>query len=249
MNPSPRKIKLFEAKLKILNKKYDIYREKNNLDEIDAYRQCRNFFLEHTEYTHMAILPDDLLVDLKHVDKLVDDLDKHDYDVLSGISNFAMSSKNFFNNMTCIDYRNYGAVDQLARTGRFDYFKQIMTRETYKKIKEDMASKPDRIIRVAISHFPLTIIKREVVEKIEFGNNLMGVDTVFFQDCINKSIATYADLDVEMVHIKGIEENHEMQTSILMAFDKNISTKISFIASNPPKKQQIFLPKIEEVTE
>src|SRR6476620_1344884 len=73
INPSPRKIKLFEAKLNILNTKYDILREKNNFNEVEAYNNCRDYFLSHTEYTHMAILPDDLLVDLKHVDKLVDD--------------------------------------------------------------------------------------------------------------------------------------------------------------------------------
>lgn len=245
VNPSPRKIKLFEAKLAVLNTKYDILREKYNFNEVEAYNNCRDYFLSHHEYTHMAILPDDLLVDLKHVDKLVEDLEKYDYDVLSGISNFAMSSKNFFNRMTCIDYTNYGAVDQLAKTARFDYFKQVMTREDYKKLKEELANKPNRIIRVALSNFPLTIAKRSVIEKIEFGMSLMGVDTVFFQSCINKGIATYADLDVEMLHIKGIEENHEMQGSILMAFDMSVTTKIHFIASNPPKKEQIFLPKIQ----
>src|SRR4249920_4150187 len=81
VNPSPRKIKWFESKLKILNTKYDIFREKDNLDEVNAYKECRDFFLEHTEYTHMAILPDDLLVDVKHVDRLVEDLEQFDYDV------------------------------------------------------------------------------------------------------------------------------------------------------------------------
>jgi hypothetical protein len=249
INPSPRKIKLFEVKLEILNQKYDILREKYNFDEVDAYNQCRNYFLSHPEYTHMAILPDDLLVDLKHVDKLVEDLEKYDYDVLSGISNFAMSSKNFWNRMTCIDYNNYGAVDQLAKTARFDYFTQVMTRERYDKIKEEMANKPNRIIRVALSNFPFTIAKRHVIEKIEFGMSLMGVDTVFFQSCINHGIPTYADLDVQMVHIKGIEENHEMKDSIFMAFDRSVTTKIHFIVSNPPKKEQIFLPKIQQTTE
>ena len=245
INPSPRKIKLFEAKLQILNTKYDILREKNNFNEVEAYNNCRDYFLSHPEYTHLAILPDDLLVDLKHVDRLVEDLEKYDYDVLSGISNFSMESKNFFNHMTCIDYLNYGAVDQLAKTARFDYFKQVMTREDYVKLKEKLADKPDRIIRVALSNFPLTIAKRHVIEKIEFGMSLMGVDTVFFQSCINKGIATYADLDVEMLHIKGIEDNHEMQGSILMAFDRSITTKIHHIISNPPKKEQVFLPKIQ----
>jgi len=245
LNPSPRNIKIFEAKLKNLNAKYDILRIKNDFEEKRAYNTGRDWFLAHPEYTHMAILPDDLLVDVKHVEKLVKDLEEYDYDVLSGICNFSHESANFFNTMTAIDYRNYGAVDQLRKTGRFDYFRQVMTRARYHEIKEEMKDKPNRIIRVAISMFPFTIIKRSVVEKIEFGHNLMGVDTVFFQDCIKNNIATYADLDVELWHIKGIEDNKQMQESIVMAYDRNISTSINYVESNKPQREQIFLPKIQ----
>lgn len=249
LNPSPRSIKIFEAKLKKLNTKYDILRIKNDFDEKHAYNSGRDWFLAHPEYTHLAILPDDLLVDVKHVDKLVEDLEHYDYDVLSGISNFAMSTANFFNNMTAIDWNKYEAVDQLKKTGRFDYFKHIMSRVEYKKKKEEMQNKPNRIIRVAMSHFPFTIIKRHVVEKIEFGANLMGVDTVFFQSCIKNNIATYADLDVELWHIKGIEENKQMQESIIMAFDRNISTGVHFVESNKPQREEIFLPKVQIPTQ
>lgn len=249
LNPSPRHIKIFEAKLNKLNTKYDILRIKNDFDEKHAYNSGREWFLQHPEYTHLAILPDDLLIDVKHVDKLVQDLEEFDYDVLSGISNFALSTANFFNKMTAIDYKKYEAVDQLRKTGRFDYFKQIMSRVEYKQIKEDMKNKPNRIIRVALSNFPFTIIKRHVVEKIVFDSNLMGVDTAFFQSCIINNIATYADLDVESWHIKGIENNKQMKESIIMAYDKNISTKVHYVESNKPEREEIFLPKIQSITE
>lgn len=249
LNPSPRKIKIFEAKLEILNQKYDILRIKNNFNETDAYNTGRQWFLSHPEYTHLAILPDDLLLDLKHVDKLVEDLELYDYDVLSGISNFALSTPKFFNNMTAIEHKKYEAVDEIRRTGRYNYFRDIMSRADYDKIKEDMKNRPNRIIRVAMSMFPFTIIKRHIIEKFEFGANLMGVDTVFFQNCIKNNIATYADLDVEMWHIKGIEKNDSMQESIIMAFDKNISTGVYYSKLNPPQKEEIFLPKIQTTTE
>ena len=245
LNPSPRNIKIFEAKLKKLNTKYDILRIKNDFDEKHAYNSGRDWFLSHPEYTHLAILPDDLLVDLKHVDKLIEDLEEFDFDVLSAISNFALSTANFYKNMTAIEWTKYEAVDQIRKTGRFDYFKHIMSRERYHKIKEEMQNKPNRIIRVAMSHFPFTIMKRHVVEKITFGSNLMGVDTVFFQDCIKNNIATFADLDVELYHIKGIEENKQMSESIIMAFDRSISTKVHYIESNKPEREEIFLPKIQ----
>lgn len=245
LNPSPRHIKIFEAKLKKLNTKYDILRIKNDFNEKHAYNSGRDWFLAHPEYTHMAILPDDLLIDTKHIDKLVQDLEEHDYEVLSGISNFAMSTAKFFNNMTAIEYSKYEAVDQIRKTGRFDYFRHIMSRERYHEIKEQMANKPNRIIQVAMSHFPFTIIKRSVVEKIVFGANLMGVDTVFFQDCIKLNIPTYADLDVESWHIKGIEENKQMQESIIMSFDRSISTAVNYIESQKPEREEVFLPKIQ----
>ena len=245
LNLSPRKIKLFEAKLQKLNTKYDILRIKNDFDEKHAYNSGRDWFLKHPEYTHMAILPDDLLLETKHVDKLINDLEQYDYPVLSGICNFAMSTKNFFSRMTAIEHTKYEAVDYLAAEGRFDYFKDVMTRDRWKELREQMKDKPNRIIRVAWSAFPFTIIRRDVVEKIEFGSNLMGVDTVFFQSCINLSIPTYADLDVEMLHIKGIENNHEMQNSIFMAYDKNVCTAVLYTKSNPPKRDEIFLPKTQ----
>ena len=249
LNPSPRNIKIFEAKLRKLNTKYDILRIKNDFDEKHAYNSGREWFLSHPEYTHLAILPDDLLVDVKHVDKLIEDLEEFDYDVLSGISNFAMSTANFFKNMTAIEWTKYEAVDQIKKTGRFDYFKHIMSRDRYHKIKEEMKNKPNRIIRVAISHFPFTIMKRHVVEKITFGANLMGVDTVFFQDCIKNNIATYADLDVELWHIKGVEDNKQMTNSIIMSYDRSISTKVHYIESNKPEREEIFLPKVQTPTE
>lgn len=249
VNPSPRNIKLFETKLKKLNQKYDIYREKYNFIEVDAYENCRHFFLSHpNKYTHMAILPDDLLVDVKHVDQLVNDLEKYDYDVLSGICNVAMSTKRMFSIMAAIDYRKYEAVDQLSKKGRFDFFKYIMTRAEWETTKKNMEKKQNRIIRVGWAGFPFTIIKRSIAEKIQFSTNLMGIDTMFYQSCLHNGIATYADLDVEMLHIKGMEDNRDMQNSILFAFDRSVNTKINYITSNPPKHEQVFLKKIEQST-
>ena len=244
-SPSPRKIKPFERKIQALNQKYDTFLVKFDFDEIHAYQTIRNFFLDHKEYTHVAIIPDDLLVDVKHVDKLVEDITKFDYPVISGISNFTCESKRFFNNMTCIEYGKIDALLQLQKTGRYDYFKQIMPRERYNEIKEKMKDKPNRIIRVIFSAFPCTIIRRDVMEKIEFGMNLMGVDTVFFQSCIKAGIPTYADLDVETLHLKSIEDNRDIDYLINMAFKDNINTSVNYIMSKPPERQEIFSPKVK----
>jgi hypothetical protein len=100
-----------------------------------------------------------------------------------------------------------------------------------------------KIVRVTFSAFSFTIVRRDVMEIIEFGHNTMGVDTVFFQRCIQNSIPTYADLTVEMLHMKGMEDNREMRNIIDYAFTNNINTKVNTNMLNPPKRQEIFLPK------
>lgn len=247
MNPSPRKIKPFEVKLSILNKKYDILREKYNFNELDAYNRCRDYFLSHPEYTHLCVIPDDLLVDLKHIDKLMSEIEKDPdkYPVLSGICNFACITKKFMDCMTFIEYKNMNAVEQMRKTGRYDFRRDIVHRDKYNKIKEELKLKPNRIIQVTWAAFPPTIIRRDVVEKIVFDSNLMGVDTAFFQSCIKNQIKTYADLDVETFHLKGIEKNRDLDWLIKWAWKDNIDTEVHYIASNPPKHEQVFLPKIE----
>jgi hypothetical protein len=36
-----------------------------------------------------------------------------------------------------------------------------------------------------------------------------------------------------------------MQNSIVMAYDRNISTAVTYLKSNPPERKEVFLPKIE----
>lgn len=246
--PSPRKIKQFKEKLDILNTKYDVFIVKNDFIEVNAYKSIRDFFLQHIEYTHLAILPDDLLVDMRHVDKLVDDLKQYDYAVLSGICNFACTNRRMFEKMGAIEYGKVDALQRMISTGRFDYQGDIMTRQRYNEIKKQMEKKTNRIIRVSHSAFPLTIIRRDVVEKIEFGTNLMGVDTHFFQQVNTLGITAYADLDVETFHLKGIEQNRDMKKLLTTGFNENIDTRVVYTKSNPPQRDEIFLPAVQQIT-
>jgi GT2 family glycosyltransferase len=100
-----------------------------------------------------------------------------------------------------------------------------------------------KVVRVAFSAFSFSIIRRDVVELIEFGHNPMGVDTVFFQACLNNGVPTYADLTTEMLHMKGMEDNSEMRNVIEYAMKNNVNTKVNTNQLNPPKREEIFLPK------
>lgn len=246
-SPSPRRIKQFKEKLDYINTKYDVFQVKFDFIEINAYNSIRRFFLDHKEYTHLAILPDDLLVDMKHVDKLVKDLEQYDYAVISGICNFACTNTRMYNKMGAIEYGKMEAFNRMRTTGRFDYFADIMSRERFEEIVEKLKNKPNRIIRVTHSAFPLTIIRRDVVEKIEFGSNLMGVDTDFFQKLIKEGIAAYADLDVQTFHLKGIEENREIDELLNTAYFENIDTRVKYTQSNPPQREEIFSPAIQNI--
>lgn len=235
---APRKIKLFQQKLNELNQYYDCFIIKNEFKELEAYKTGRNFFLSHPEYTHLAILPDDLLVEVEDVQQLIKDIEKFNYPVISGICNFNASTKKFFNMMSCLEFRKYGHTEIMKRTGKYDW-RAIMVRDEY----DDLLKKGNTLIRVSHTAFPFQIIRRDVVEKIEFGHNPMGVDVVFSQDCLNNNIPIYVDLRVETFHLKGAEDNKEMRNIIDLVIAENIYTKVNTNKLNPPKREEIFLPK------
>lgn len=241
---SPRKIKEFYQKLNLINQKYDCIVIKNDFDELHAYNSGREYFLKRPEYTHLAILPDDLLVDVSHIDTLVNDLKQGNYPVLSGVCNFAYSTRNFFNRMAMIEYKRYEAIDTLKKTGKYNYEKDIIKREDWEKLRDDQVkNKNQPVIRVTFSAFSFTIVRRDVVELIKFGHNPMGVDVVFFQDCIKNSVPTYANLTTEMLHMKGMEDNREMRNIIDYIMTNNVNTKVNTNQLNPPKREEIFMPK------
>ena len=43
--------------------------------EFKAYKMMRDYFLKHTEYTHLVLATDDIVVHPKHIDMLIDDLE------------------------------------------------------------------------------------------------------------------------------------------------------------------------------
>lgn len=59
-----------------------------------AYREGRDFFLEHKEYTHLVICPDDLVLNSSGFNILMDDIKEHNYATISGIANIDETSLN-----------------------------------------------------------------------------------------------------------------------------------------------------------
>lgn len=227
-NPGPRLIKVFESKISQLNQKYDIYRVRFNWNEQDAYEQGRQFFLSHPEYTHMAILPDDLLIETHQVDKLVSDLENNPgIDVLSGICNFSLVNKKFYNTLAVIPSESTSPSYQMFRNQAKYMYESLTTRNKYME-------GPKGIRKVLFAAFSFTVAARHVLEKFGFKPvppvgaivDGMGLDTLFYNNCLRKNITCRADYDVMLLHIKDIEKNNDMTHIIKYAYDNNIDTQL-----------------------
>lgn len=243
-NPSPRLIRVFESKVKLLNSKYDIFRVKYDFDERHAYYQGRDYFLNDPQgkkYTHMAILPDDLLIETHQVDKLMSELErKPDMDVLSGVCNWSMINQKFYNTVAVIPFDRRGAYPLFKTQAKYQYI-SLLQREQYK-------AETKGVKRVLFAAFSFTIISRKVLEQFGFepiqpsGQVVdgMGKDTIFYNNCYRKGIQCYADYDTMLLHIKDIERNNDITSVIRYADENNIKTGL---VMNPNFKQENVLLK------
>ena len=162
------------------------------IPEYEAYKIMRNYFLTHTEYTHMLIATDDIVVTPEHINQLEKDLKTHDYPVLSGMMNVNQGDKINVNLSMRI----------AAKERQF---------RTYYWIHRDELPKSD-IFQVEFSGFPLMAIRRDVVEKFEFDADkvLMGgraengasLDLVFCWRCKENGIPIFADQRIDMRHLR-----------------------------------------------
>ena len=248
-NPSPRAIRQFEYKVKLLNSKYDIYRVKFDFNELHAFNAGRDFFLydpQGRKYTHMAILPDDLLVELHHVDKLVSDLEKNPkIDVLSAVCNWSYVNQKFFNTLALIPFDSRGSFQLFKNQAKYK-FDSLLQREQYNK-------EPKGIQRVLFAAFSFTIASRRVIEQFGFTPiqpaglvaDGMGLDTIFYNNCLRKGINCYADYDVMTLHIKDMEYNNDVSYGIRYADEHNVSTKV---IKSPRFKQENVLLKAGSIS-
>jgi hypothetical protein len=117
----------------------------------EAFQIIRNFFLEHNEYTHLLIYAEDVLATPDAVKLLIKDAEECDYRVITGWCNF--------------DFKR----DWIAITDK-DFSKtRIVLAEQYSFLKPtDMLFYDSPFILVTFTGMPLTLIRRDVVEKVSF---------------------------------------------------------------------------------
>jgi hypothetical protein len=219
--PSPRHIPVVKAAFDLIP--YDKLYFKDNFDELQVYQVFREYFLENKDYTHFVILPDDLLVDPETIEKLMKDLEKRDYPVLSGVCNFNCDAWETFDIDLAIDYHKTAAREYLLANEipNFEYYCKINSLSGIKK--------------VAFAGFPITFIKREVIEKVPFGSTGRGIDSFFSVELLKKRIDQYVDFDARSIHLKGIENCIDIATLLGFQFEDNISTIVNFKRRVTPK--------------
>ena len=165
--------------------------------EWSAYQRIRNFFLEHKEYTHLAICPDDLVIKKQDLDILKEDLQKFDYPVISGMCNVNMDKPDLMNIMI-------GSIP-----AKFAKDRTPFSWEKYKNFKEDLT-------KVLFSGFPLMIIRRDVVEKIDFDSEsklegidpdmVVNLDIHFCHRCLENNIPIWVDRRARMIHLRNLTD-------------------------------------------
>jgi hypothetical protein len=211
--PSPRDIAEFKDSVSKLSK-YDRYWVKY-YPEADAYSRARKFFLGNN-YSHLVILPDDLVVTEKQIDSLIQDINDKDYAVISGITNVDIRQINW--GKYCIS-RNLPRIDVLTEQS-YDWFTEY-ERQRYLNFHKMP------IIRVKHIGFPLTFIRRDIIRLLNFrplAKYNCCLDVQFCIDCEKLKIPIFVDLRIVGKHLKrrdGVYDNFGLGTkNPIVRFEK-----------------------------
>jgi hypothetical protein len=195
--PSPRDLPEFnEATAKL---KYDkIWLKYYNED--DAYRLGSFWFLQHPEYTHFIILPDDLIVTPDDIEQLMKDTEEHD--VISGWCRNTIRLNRYWKGEkekeddadSCISIECLPPNPPFRGIYEQFHFMSIKDIESYKK-------QGITITFVKYAGFPPTVIARKVIEKVKFRTSQgCCVDSCFSLDLYTHKITQYCDLRVRTKH-------------------------------------------------
>jgi len=183
--PSPRNLEEFNKSVEKIE--YDKLWVKYYPQEL-AYVNARSWFLNRPEYTHLVILPDDLIATQKDIDTLLDPCPA----VISGWCNIDNSSMSHLSNIS-----DKTPPDPGVKLPDFDDY-GFLTIEQIAELKTFF-----RLIKVGFGGFAPAVISRRVVEKIPFRESGgCCIDNTFAIDLEKAGIANWVDLEVRTHHLK-----------------------------------------------
>ena len=199
--PSPRDIKEVYEALKETG--YDRLYAKY-YPEKTAYELLRNWFVDHKEYTHLVICPDDLIIKKEHIEALLDNVRKSDYPVISGMCNVDQGDNKDFLNVTY----------NLPHPKRTVPEKNVIGWRYYHWVHKNTKF-PNKLTPFLFSGFACMVIRRDIMEKIRFTDDAIqngtpslitgAIDVMFANVCAILKIPQIVDTTVIMEHLKGKE--------------------------------------------
>ena len=202
--PSPRDLAQFDAAFQKINVDKLIVKY---MPEQEAYNIIRERFLKYTEYTHLAIVPDDLIVEPQHWDQLVADLKEYDYPVACGVCNLDNSPEHQGMLNICINHPPAISRVQTMRSYKW-LFEGSEEHQQY-------LNKTPPIVKVNFAGFPCIIFARDVISLFVFKDDRKPynpkergccVDVMACADLADLDIPIHCDLRVRMTHLK-IDDN------------------------------------------
>lgn len=210
--PSPRDIsKVYDALKKT---GHDRLYSKYFTEEI-AYNLGRDFFLKHKEYTHFVICPDDLIIEKKHIDALIKNLEKYDYQIHAGVCN-VNNDKN--KNSLCITENLPHPIRIMkASTDGTEPKQDLIGWRCYMWFLVDYDFGDEPIRSVYFSGFAAQFISRKVINTVEFIDdssvnrtpNITGgsLDVMFSNKMFQLNIPQMVDTRIRMKHLRNSNQN------------------------------------------
>lgn len=110
-------------------------------------RITNNFFRKHTEYTHLIIIPNDLVCDVSHYNKIKSHIEKNDFEVICGVAPVDTGKRKDY---WCVTV-NLPSLDYDSR--RYYW----LSKNRY----------PNTLIQVPFAGHPFMTLKRSVLDKIQ----------------------------------------------------------------------------------
>lgn len=182
--------------------------------EREAYWHLRRFFLSHPEYTHLVLIPDDLVFKMSDVEQLYRDLREYDYAILSGICNVDLGPNRDKWSITenlPHPIRPLKKVDNPQGNRRWFGWRWYSW-YTNESIRDEQKRQNREIFRVQHSGFALQSIRRDIVERVEFITDAVengipesetsSVDIMFSNLCGAAGFAIFVDPRIRMLHMR-----------------------------------------------
>lgn len=165
-------------------------------DQQEAYTVGRQWFLEHEEYTHLVIVPDDLITTNLDIERLMK-TSKYGYTA----SGWCVHGKSFPDRAGLDSNISFTIPDKAPINCTYEEYHFIPIVDIESMMGNDQIVGP-----IEFCGFAPTMIPRKIVTQIPFrADHGCCVDSCFSQDLKDKGFVQLADLRVKTVEIKATD--------------------------------------------